>query len=133
MPRDEIDVRNIVASKCVPRIALRLRDPLNADLSIAARPSTTTEQSPLTDTVDKGQTTMDDPLPAQAGSLKRAHTNEIGGDHGDSGKHCSFLAMLLPLRPELSLTPFVSHKTGAFNCIYTWCQPRHHSTIFSSH
>jgi hypothetical protein len=81
MPRDEVDVRNIVASKCVPCIALRLRDPLNsADVANAARVSATTEPSP---DVVEGRTATEDPLQEQAVPLKRqADTNKIEGDHG---------------------------------------------------
>ncbi|KAF8489016.1 hypothetical protein F5888DRAFT_1873131 [Russula emetica] len=86
MPRDEVDVRNIVSSKRVPRVALRLLDPLNgADAANAARQprlSTTTVQS--LDAVEQGQTASvtRDPLPEQALPLKRqAHTNEIEDEH----------------------------------------------------
>jgi hypothetical protein len=81
MPRDEVDVRNTVLSKRVPRVALHLLDPLNsADATNAARLSTTTEQSP--DAVDQGQTVNCNPEPALP--LKRqVHTNEIEGDRGE--------------------------------------------------
>ena len=37
MPRDGVDAGNIVLSKCVPRVALRLLNPLNgADAANAA-------------------------------------------------------------------------------------------------
>jgi hypothetical protein len=82
MPRDQVDVRNIVLSKRVPRVALRLLDPLNrSDAANAARLCTTTEQSP--DAIDQGQTATQDPLSEPALPLKRqAHTNEIDDDHG---------------------------------------------------
>jgi hypothetical protein len=82
MPRDEVDVSNIVSSKHVPHVALRLLDPLNgADAANAARLSTTTEQPPSA--IDQGQTATWGPLPELALSLKRqVHTNEIEGDHG---------------------------------------------------
>jgi len=55
MPREKVDIRNIVVSKHVPHIALHLLNPLNgADAANAARLSTTTEQ-PL-DAIDQGQT-----------------------------------------------------------------------------
>ena len=106
MPRDEVDVRNIVPFKRVSRVAQRLLDPLNgADAANAARLST--EQS--LNAVDQGQTaTLDalpdsaqvvplkqqalDALPEQAVRLKRhTHVNEVEDDYG---KRCSFPVFL---------------------------------------
>jgi len=69
MPREEVDPRNIVSSKCVPCIAPCLLDLLNsADAANATQIS---------------QTSTEDPLPAPALPLKQAAgTNEIGGGHG---------------------------------------------------
>ena len=85
MPRDEVDVRNIVSSKRVPRIALRLRDPLNgadaASVAPLARLSTATGES--LDAVEQCQTATRDPLPEQAVPLKRqVPINEVEGGHG---------------------------------------------------
>lgn len=88
MPRDEVDISNIVSSKRVPRIAQRLRDPLNgADTARAAQLSTATERS--LDTADQGRlgTVTQDPLPEQVVPLKRqVDINEVEGDRGH-GKH----------------------------------------------
>jgi len=69
MPREKVNPRNIVSSKCVPCIAPCLLDPLNsADAANAAQIS---------------QTSTEYPLPAPALPLKQvAGTNEIGGSHG---------------------------------------------------
>ena len=62
MPRDKVDLRNVVLSKCVPHVAQRLLDPLNgANAANAARLFITTEES--SEVTDKGQSTTQDPLP----------------------------------------------------------------------
>jgi hypothetical protein len=88
IPRDEVDLRNVVSSKHVPRVAQCLLDPLNgADAANAARLSITTEESP--EVADQGQSATRDPLPEGPElvlPLKRqAHANEIEGNHA-SGK-----------------------------------------------
>lgn len=115
MPRDEVDIRNIVLSKRVPRVAPRLLDPLNgadAANAIQAAQSSTTEKS--LDTIDQSRTTTRDLLPEPALPLKRRmHSNEIEGDNGKQfpGLYFHWLFHSLPFlaakcaRSTVSTTP----------------------------
>ena len=115
MPRDEVDIRNIVLSKRVPRVAPRLLDPLNgadAANAIQAAQSSTTEKS--LDTIDQSRTTTQDLLPELGLPLKRwMHLNEIEGDNGKQfpGLYFHWLFHSLPFlaakcaRSTVSTTP----------------------------